>query len=54
MVFKWFLNGFLNGLFETLIVASLTSTWPHDQGNKNKELIKNKNVNQTLIENMVN
>ena len=26
MVFKWFLNGFFNGrLFETLIVASLTS-----------------------------
>ena len=26
MVFKWFLNGFLNGLFVPLIVASLTST----------------------------
>ena len=25
MVFKWFLNGFLNGLFVPLIVASLTS-----------------------------
>ena len=31
MVFKWFLNGFLNGLFGPLIVASRTSTQKLDE-----------------------
>ena len=29
MVFKWFFNGFLNGLFESLIVGSSTSNRLH-------------------------